>query len=120
MALPAQSLKATRKIANQNPPFLAPHFTDALLAENKHQLVIQTGLNIGGAQATLERMIARYIENNKNFGIQNVSAMLYDAKTMQVKALVGSADYFNAEIDGQVNGTAAKRSPCLLYTSRCV
>lgn len=110
MALPAQSLKATRKIANQNPPFLAPHFTDALLAENKHQLVIQTGLNIG-AQATLERMIARYIENNKNFGIQNVSAMLYDAKTMQVKALVGSADYFNAEIDGQVNGTAAKRSP---------
>ena len=37
--------------------------------------------------------------------------MLVDTQSMQVKALVGSADYFDASIDGQVNGTAAKRSP---------
>lgn len=114
MALPAKDLKTNRKLSSLNLPFLAPHFTDALLAENRHSTVnkssIQTGLNIH-AQATLERMIASYIANNKNLGINNISAMLFDAKTMQVKALVGSADYFNAEIDGQVNGTAAKRSP---------
>ena len=114
MALPAKDLKTNRKLSSLNLPFLAPHFTDALLAENRHATVnkssIQTGLNIH-AQATLERMIASYIANNKNLGINNVSALLFDAKTMQVKALVGSADYFNAEIDGQVNGTAAKRSP---------
>ncbi len=54
-------------------------------------------------------MLKSYIENNKNIGITNASAMLLDAKTMQVKAMVGSADYFNAAIFGQVNGSDAKR-----------
>jgi penicillin-binding protein 1C len=110
MRLPVQSLKEAKRLSNQNLPFLAPHFTDALLAEHRNQTVSRTGLNIH-VQATLERMISSYIENNKNLGISNASAILYDAKTMQVKALVGSADYFDAAIDGQVNGTAAKRSP---------
>jgi penicillin-binding protein 1C len=110
MALPAKSLKAAKKIASANLPFLAPHFTDALLSEYPLQTNIKTGLN-PRAQATLERMIASYIANNKSLGIHNVSAMLYNAKSMQVQALVGSVDYFDAEIDGQVNGTAAKRSP---------
>jgi penicillin-binding protein 1C len=105
MALPDGALNKTQHL-----PFLAPHFTDALLAENPKQHSIHTGLNVR-AQATLERMLARYIENNKHLGITNASAMLLDAKTMQVKALVGSADYYNATIFGQVNGTSAKRSP---------
>lgn len=109
MALPAKLLN------KGNLPFKAPHFTDAVLSENKgtentNQTIIHTGLNLH-AQATLERMIARYIENNRNLGLNNVSAMLFDTKTMQVKELVGSADYFNESIDGQVNGTEAKRSP---------
>jgi len=110
MRLPAQPLKESKRLSIKNLPFLAPHFTDAILAENRNQANIHTGLNIY-AQATLERMITRYIETNKNLGINNVSAILYDAKNMQVKALVGSADYFKSEIDGQVNGTSAKRSP---------
>jgi penicillin-binding protein 1C len=110
MMLPTQPLKASRQLATQHLPFLAPHFTDAILAEHRPQSAIRTGLNTR-AQTTLERMVSSYIANNKNIGINNVSAMLYDAKTMQVKALVGSANYFDAEIEGQVNGTAAKRSP---------
>jgi penicillin-binding protein 1C len=34
-----------------------------------------------------------------------------DYRSMQDKALVGSADFFDASILGQVNGTTAKRSP---------
>jgi len=105
MSLPVQTIQA-----NKNIPFLAPHFTDALLRENINQTAIHTGLNLH-AQATLQRMIDHYLQNNRHLGIHNVAAMLYNTKTMQVKALAGSADYFNAEIDGQVNGTAAKRSP---------
>lgn len=109
MALPVQTIKTY-----QNIPFLAPHFTDALLKEtydqSNNQRLIKSGLNLH-AQATLQRMIDRYIQNNRHLGITNASAMLFDAKSMQVKALVGSADYFNASIDGQVNGAAAKRSP---------
>jgi penicillin-binding protein 1C len=37
--------------------------------------------------------------------------MLVDYRTMEVKAQVGSADFFNTDIEGQVNGTLAKRSP---------
>ena len=37
--------------------------------------------------------------------------MLIDFTTMEVKAMLGSADFFNDEIQGQVNGTLAKRSP---------
>ncbi len=108
MALPDKALNKTLHL-----PFLAPHFTDAILSEldqNAQQTNIHTGLN-RQAQATLERMLKSYVENNKNMGITNASAMLLDAKTMQVKAMVGSADYFNAAIFGQVNGTDAKRSP---------
>lgn len=109
MTLPVQTINAYKNI-----PFLAPHFTDALLQENNNQSskppLIKSGLNLH-AQATLQRMIDSYIQNNRHLGITNASAMLFDAKTMQVKALAGSADYFNATIDGQVNGTAAKRSP---------
>ena len=108
MALPDKALNKTLHL-----PFLAPHFTDAILSElgqDVPQHNIRTGLN-RQAQATLERMLKSYVENNKNIGITNASAMLLDAKTMQVKAMVGSADYFNAAIFGQVNGTDAKRSP---------
>ena len=37
--------------------------------------------------------------------------MLVDSRDMTVKAVVGSADFFDAKIEGQVNGTQAKRSP---------
>ena len=108
MALPDKAINKTLHL-----PFLAPHFTDAILSElgqDEPQNNVRTGLN-RQAQATLERMLKSYVENNKNMGITNASAMLLDAKTMQVKAMVGSVDYFNAAIFGQVNGTDAKRSP---------
>jgi penicillin-binding protein 1C len=113
MALPDKALKHTQNLPSLHLPFLAPHYTDALLNEmsqNPQQTNIHTSLN-KHAQATLERMLKSYVQNNKNIGISNASALLLDAKTMQVKAMVGSADYFDAAIFGQVNGTDAKRSP---------
>ena len=35
--------------------------------------------------------------------------MLVDYRDLSVRALIGSADFFSAEIEGQVNGTQAKR-----------
>ena len=96
--------------AQKNLPFVAPHFTDALLSDGMPAGRINTGLQ-RHAQSTLERMLKNYITRNQHLGIKNASALLLDASSMQVKALVGSADYFNAEIFGQVNGTSAKRSP---------
>ena len=62
-------------------------------------------------QHTLERQIARYVARNDTRGVRNAAAILVDTRDMGVKALVGSANFFDRTIDGQVNGTLARRSP---------
>ena len=91
-------------------PFAAPHLTDVIMRQRGAGGEVRTGIDLR-MQHTLERIVGQYVDNQRSVGIRNASAMLVDATTMQVKALVGSAAYFDAAIDGQVNGTAAKRSP---------
>lgn len=94
-------------------PFLAPHLTDALLArprETNASTSIDTTLDVR-MQRTLERVLQGYVRTHAERGIRNASALLLDTQTMEVRAVVGSADYRDAEIEGQVNGTLAKRSP---------
>ncbi len=91
-------------------PLRAPHLTDQLLAEPVRPREIWTHLN-PRMQATLERTVAQYVERHSAMGLRNASALLLDAQSMQVKALVGSANFFDADIAGQVNGVLAKRSP---------
>lgn len=94
-------------------PFLAPHLTDALLArprESNASTSIDTTLDVR-MQRTLERVIHGYVRTHGERGIRNASALLLDTQSMAVRAVVGSADYRDAEIEGQVNGTLAKRSP---------
>jgi Membrane carboxypeptidase/penicillin-binding protein PbpC len=55
----------------------------------------------------------------------NASALLIDFKTMEVLAQVGSSDFSNVEIHGQVDGTRRPRSPGstlkpLLYALRSI
>lgn len=96
-------------------PFIAPHFTDQILQQdtnlNKHQQrVIKSTLSTD-LQQIIEQQVNAFIARSKQKGIYNASVLLVDNKNMGIKALVGSADYFNASIHGQVNGTLAKRSP---------
>jgi len=56
-------------------------------------------------------MVRQYVDAERGIGITNATAILVDTTDMTVKTLLGSADYFDASIDGQVNGVAAKRSP---------
>lgn len=90
-------------------PFRAPHLVDLLLRQQPGR-VLQAALDLP-TQTVVERVLAEYVKSRADVGIVNASAMLLDTSTMAVKALVGSADYFNAAIAGQVNGTLGKRSP---------
>jgi penicillin-binding protein 1C len=96
-------------------PFEAPHAVEQVLqaqrvvGENAMPRITLT-LDLG-LQHILERQIARYIARNGDSGIKNASAILVDARDMGVKALIGSANYFDRELHGQVNGTLARRSP---------
>lgn len=107
----AELIKAplqTRDIAQL--PFHAPHFVNAILAEQTSGSRVMTTLDLQ-QQKLLERHIKSYVARTKRIGIRNASALLVDTRDMSVKALAGSADFFDPGISGQVNGTQAKRSP---------
>ncbi|TAJ68159.1 MAG: penicillin-binding protein 1C [Variovorax sp.] len=97
-------------------PFLAPHLTDMLLAQPRSDAGVAAPVEIRATldlrmQSTLERVMAQYLRTHADVGMNNASALLLDASTMQVRALIGSADWHDDAIAGQVNGTQAKRSP---------
>lgn len=93
----------------KNLAFAAPHLVEYVL-QNETGYIVNTSLDLS-MQQTLERVLTKYVKSRKDVGIKNASALLIDSTTMQVKALVGSADYHNLEIEGQVNGVLGKRSP---------
>ncbi|RYY77397.1 MAG: penicillin-binding protein 1C [Gammaproteobacteria bacterium] len=99
----------------QDLPFRAPHFVDMLQQQSSiipgsDKAQVKTSINLG-LQTLLERQTRQYLQEVSNKGIKNAAALLIDPKSMEVKAWLGSADYFNVDIQGQVNGVIAKRSP---------
>ena len=95
-------------------PFRAPHLVDRVLAEQawhpeagpELKTTLDTRL-----QRLLEERVRNHLQRERSRGLRNASAILIDTRDMGVRALVGSADYFDASIQGQVNGSDAKRSP---------
>jgi penicillin-binding protein 1C len=62
-------------------------------------------------QHLVETTLHRYLATQRELGVNNAAAMLVDVRSREVLALVGSADFADATIAGQVDGTRAKRSP---------
>lgn len=91
-------------------PFVAPHFVNVLLKKYPERDRIVSTLDLD-LQKKLERHIKNHVEANSLKGIRNASGMILDFRNMEIKALVGSADFFDQEIAGQVDGTSARRSP---------
>jgi penicillin-binding protein 1C len=92
-------------------PWQAPHLVEAVLAGRVGPAArIDTTID-ASLQRLIERQIERYLKLYGDRGIRNASSVLVDTRDMSVKAWVGSADYWNKDIHGQVNGVLAKRSP---------
>lgn len=96
-------------------PFKAPHAVDQLIAmanATGQPLPSRVDLTLDlGLQHLLQRQVRDYVQHNRDVGIRNATAILIDTRSMGIKAMVGSVDYFNRAISGQVNGTLAERSP---------
>ena len=90
--------------------FFAPHFVLREIGRHPAQHEITTTLD-RDLQRLVERRIAAYLESNRRLGVTNAAAMLLDCRSMEVLAQAGSADFFNEEISGQVDGTRSRRSP---------
>ncbi len=91
-------------------PFEAPHLVTDVERADYTSSAVTTTLDLP-VQKSMERIIASYVERRRNIGVKNAAAMLVDHRSMEVLGLVGSADFFDPEIQGQVNGAKAPRSP---------
>ena len=93
-------------------PFYAPHFLDYLNSQLPawESGEFHTSLDLE-KQRSLEEQAKAYAQQYSEKGIDNVALLLLNYKTMDVEAMVGSANFSKNEIQGQVNGTTAKRSP---------
>ncbi|MEZ0298497.1 MAG: penicillin-binding transpeptidase domain-containing protein, partial [Candidatus Methylacidiphilales bacterium] len=62
-------------------------------------------------QRIVDQRIAESLRRGETLGLKNAAAILVDWRTMEVRASAGSADFFNVEIQGQIDGTRMMRSP---------
>ncbi|MDO8592203.1 MAG: penicillin-binding protein [bacterium] len=100
---------------------LAPHFimyVKELLADKYGEKTIeQGGLKIYTTLDLYKQNIAEQVINEKaainekKYQASNAALVSLDPKTGQVLAMVGSRDYFNEAIDGQVNVALQPRQP---------
>lgn len=91
-------------------PFEAPHTVAALLREAPGASKIHATLDLA-LQKALEREIAEHVRRGAEHGLRNAAALLIDYRSMEVLARAGSAAFWDTDIQGQVDGTRAKRSP---------
>lgn len=97
------------RFALATPPFAAPHFTTAVL-RSATQTTLRTTLDLG-LQQLLERRLRSHLAVTAREGVRNASVLLLDSRDLGVRAWIGSADFFDARIEGQVDGNTARRSP---------
>jgi len=101
-------LKAPLRV-EQFRPFRAPHFT-RMLGTPGRTGVVDTTLD-WNMQKDISLILDRYLERKQGQGVKNASIMVMDSQSLEVLVHIGSADFFDDEIEGQVDGTLARRSP---------
>jgi 1A family penicillin-binding protein len=106
---------------NRDNNMIAPHFVmyikDLLSEKYGEKMIEQEGLKIyttldlykqNIAEQTITEKTANYPQK---YGANNAALVSIDPKTGQILAMVGSRDYFNDSIDGQVNVTTRPLQP---------
>ncbi len=117
----ANNTNTLEKLKPRSENFIAPHFVLYVreLLSNKYGektleqggLKVTTTLNID-KQRIAEEVVKKYAEKNAtNYNASNAALVCLDTKTGQVLAMVGSKDYFDENIDGNVNVAIRPRQP---------
>ncbi len=117
----APKLAAAHQAAVGQRASLAPHFVDDVWSELEQRYdpgyLLRAGLKIvttldpkteALAQQAVHDGVARYASS---YRVNNGAMLVMNPHTGEVLAMVGSADYSNADIGGQVNYTVQLRQP---------
>lgn len=111
-----EKLNFRQKIDNIKAPHFVFYVKELLSQKYGERMVEQGGLKVitsldWDKQQIAEEELTKQAEKNLKYDASNAGLASLDVKTGQVLAMVGSKDFFNEEIDGQVNVALAKRQP---------
>ncbi|HBI33938.1 MAG TPA: penicillin-binding protein [Candidatus Moranbacteria bacterium] len=116
----AKSVDIFAEITPKQDNIQAPHFVmyvkEYLEQKYGEQAVEQGGLKVyttldWDKQQAAEKAVVEGAEKNKAQNASNAALVAMDPKTGQILAMVGSKNYFDKSIDGQVNVALADRQP---------
>lgn len=116
----AEKTDIIKEIKPKRENILAPHFVmyiKEMLAEKYGDKEIEQGgmKVITTLDYDLQKIAEEEIEKGaakfEKYGATNAALVSLDVKTGEILAMVGSKDYFNADIDGNVNVTLRPRQP---------
>lgn len=98
----------------------APHFVfyvrDLLVKKYGERMVNEGGLQVKTSldlaiQEFTQQTVASEVAQLKNYNVSNGAALVTNPKTGEILAMVGSRNYFDQEIDGNVNVTLSHLQP---------
>lgn len=113
----AQEIIFAKPEANITAPHFIMYIKEILAEKYGEKMVEQGGLKIYTTLDSYKQKIAEevLVEESKGYpekyNANNAALVSIDPKTGQILAMVGSRDYFNDDIDGQVNIATSLRQP---------
>lgn len=112
-----QELKFKKRAENMRAPHFVTYVKQQLEEEYGTTMVEQSGWKITTSldwdmQQAAERAVAEVAPKNKEkYDADNAALVAIDVASGDIKAMVGSKDFFDDTIDGQVNVAVADRQP---------
>lgn len=117
----ALAMDTVGKVLPRSDAIIAPHFVFAVIDVLNRQygedrvrrggLRVTTTLDFETQKMAEEIVSAKAMENSRRFQAENAAAIVLDVPTGEVHAMVGSRNFFDSEIDGEVNVTLRPRQP---------
>ncbi len=110
-------IKFEKPTANITAPHFVMYVKEILSQKYGEKMVEQGGLKIYTTLDLYKQKIAEEVigehaqKNEEQYNASNAGLISIDPKTGQILAMVGSKDYFDDTIDGQVNITTSARQP---------
>lgn len=88
-------------------PFYIPH-TVNFINNYTYETEVFTSLDLT-MQQLVEKTTREFINKRSAYNLSNAAVILVNTKTMKVEAALGSVNFFDKAISGQVNGFSAQR-----------
>ncbi len=92
--------------------FKAPHAVEVAVESSSpaHGGTIQTTIDFA-MQEQIQWLMRGHLKKLQSKNVNNAAVIVIDNATMEIRALVGSVNFFDMKHNGQVNGATALRQP---------